>query len=152
METDLQKLKPATPPEELMARLIAAQPTLRAEPRPKTAPAWRSVALRPLLFRWLAPLTAALAIIMGLFIWRSAHSAGKPRIQAGRPTKTDDVEIDRHLIAAYDAVAQLPGGEPVRFHCREWTDNVVLRDPVRGVVIEQRMPRMEIVPVRIETY
>jgi hypothetical protein len=85
------------------------------------------------------------------------HSAGKPRGQTfavfAKPTlKTDDVEIDRRLVAAYDAVAQLPGGEPVRFHCREWADNVVLRDQVRGVVIEQRTPRMEIVPVRIETY
>ena len=134
-----------------MARLIAAQPTLHAVPKSKAAPIG---ALRPLLFRWLTPLTAALAIVIviGLSIWRSANSTSRLRIQAARPAKTDDVEIDRHLIAAYDAVAQLPDGEPVRFHCREWTDNVVLRDPVRGVVIEQRMPRMEIVPVRIETY
>jgi hypothetical protein len=139
-----------------MARLAAAQPAPRGQAPPEAAPAWWIDALRPLLLRWLAPVTAATAMLIGLSIWHSTHSPGKPRIQSAtapvRPAKTDDVEIDRHLVAAYDAVAQLPGGEPVRFHCREWADNVVLRDPVRGVVIEQRMPRMEIVPVRIETY
>lgn len=153
METDLQKLKPARPPEELLARLIAAQPALRAEPKPIAAPI---VALRPLLLRWLAPIAAVLVMTIALSVWHSTHSGAKPRgqsaIASAKAGKTDNVEIDRHLIAAYDAVAQLPGGEPVRFHCREWADNVVLRDPIRGVVIEQRMPRMEIVPVRIETY
>jgi hypothetical protein len=156
VETDLQKLEPARPPEELMARLAAAQPAPRALPLPQTAPLRRIATSHP-LFRWLAPVTAAAAMLIGLSLWHSIHSAGKPRGQTfavfAKPTlKTDDVEIDRRLVAAYDAVAQLPGGEPVRFRCREWTDNMVLRDPVRGVVIEQRTPRMEIVPVRIETY
>jgi len=154
METDLQKLKPAKPPEELMARLAASQPVSRVQSKPTTAPI---VTLRPLLLRWLAPVTAATAMLIGLSVWHSTHSTGKPRgqtfaVSAKPASKPDDVEIDRRLVAAYDAVAQLPDGEPVRFHCREWADNVVLRDPVRGVVIEQQMPRMEIVPMRIETY
>lgn len=137
-----------------MTRLVSVQPTPRAQARSKTR---RIDALRPLLFRWLAPVTGAMAMLIGLSVWHSFHSTGKPRGQTfavfAKPTsKADDVEIDRRLVAAYDAVAQLPDGQPVRFHCREWADNVVLRDPVRGLVIEQRMPRMEIVPVRIETY
>jgi hypothetical protein len=156
MENDLQKLKPARPPEELMARLAAAQPEPRALPLPKIAPLRRIVTGHPLL-RWLAPVTAAAVMLIGLSLWHSIRSTGKPRRQSfavfAKPTsKADDVEIDRRLVAAYDAVAQLPDGQPVRFHCREWADNMVLRDPVRGVVIEQRTPRMEIVPMRIETY
>jgi hypothetical protein len=56
------------------------------------------------------------------------------------------------LVAAFDAVARLPDGQPVRFRCREWSDGVVLRDSARGIVIEQRMPRLEVVPVSFETY
>jgi DNA-directed RNA polymerase specialized sigma24 family protein len=66
--------------------------------------------------------------------------------------EADDVEIDRRLITAFEAVATLPTGEPVRFRCSEWSDEVVLRDRARGVVIEQRTPRFEVVPVRFETY
>jgi hypothetical protein len=68
------------------------------------------------------------------------------------PLKADSVQIDEQLVGAFDAVGRLPSGEPVRFHCREWMDNVVLRDKTRGVVIEQRTPRVEVVPVRFETY
>ena len=56
------------------------------------------------------------------------------------------------MVASFDAVARLPGGEPVRFRCREWADDVVVRDPARGIVIERRTPRLEVVPVSIETY
>jgi hypothetical protein len=49
-------------------------------------------------------------------------------------------------------VAHLPNGEPVRFLCREWRDEVILRDPARGIVIERQTPRLEVVPVRFETY
>ena len=56
------------------------------------------------------------------------------------------------MVALFDAVAQLPNGQPVRFRCREWADEVVLRDPARGIVIERRTPRLEVVPIRFETY
>jgi len=66
--------------------------------------------------------------------------------------KADDVEIDQRLVSSFDAVAQLPSGLPVRFRCREWADEVVLRDTARGIVIEQRAPRLEVVPVSFEMY
>jgi hypothetical protein len=49
-------------------------------------------------------------------------------------------------------VAQLPNGEPVRFRCREWRDDVVVRDPGRGLVIERSTPRLEVVPISVETF
>jgi len=66
--------------------------------------------------------------------------------------KADRVEVDQELLATFDAVTQLPGGEPIRFRCREWKDQVTLHDSARGVVIERREPRLEIIPVRFETY
>jgi hypothetical protein len=62
------------------------------------------------------------------------------------------VQIDQALVWSFDAVARLPSGEPIRFRCREWMDQVVLSDRDRGVVFEQRAPRVEVVPVRFETY
>jgi hypothetical protein len=70
-----------------------------------------------------------------------------------KPTlKADRVEIDRQLVGAFDAVARLPSGEPIRFRCRQWMDQVVFRDSSRGVVVEKRSPRLEVVPVGFETY
>jgi len=56
------------------------------------------------------------------------------------------------LVATFDAVGQLPDGEPIRLRCRQWRDEVILRDSARGVVIERQSPRLEVVPVKFETY
>ena len=66
--------------------------------------------------------------------------------------KADTVEIAREWVGSFDAVARMPGGEPVRFRCREWTDAVVWRDSAHGIVVEQRTPRLEVVPVSFDTY
>jgi hypothetical protein len=66
--------------------------------------------------------------------------------------KADNLEIDRQLIADFDAVGQLPNGDPVRFRCQQWLDKVWLRDSVAGLVIERTVPRLEIIPVHMETY
>jgi hypothetical protein len=66
--------------------------------------------------------------------------------------KADDVQIDEQLVSTFDAVAPLPSGEPVRFRCRQWLDEVVLRDSKRGVEVTRRVPRVEVVPVSFETY
>lgn len=151
-EQELRSLKPARPPTEFVDRLRELEPA----PAPSQT-AYRAQAQWHWghLFRWLAPATAVLAAV-GLVWFKYSH----PRIQHGRslavtvppPLKADSVQIDEQLVGAFDAVGRLPSGEPVRFHCREWMDNVVLRDKTRGVVIEQRTPRVEVVPVRFETY
>jgi len=85
---------------------------------------------------------------VGLVVWRVSLPAAK----AAPALKADNVQIDQELLSAFDTVARLPSGEPVRFRCRTWMDQVVLTDKQRGVVIEQRTPRIEVVPVRFETY
>jgi hypothetical protein len=62
------------------------------------------------------------------------------------------MDIDRQLVSAFDAIAELPGGEPVRFHCRQWSDKMVFHDLDRGITVERSTPRLEIIPVRFETY
>jgi hypothetical protein len=154
-EAELRRLKPAEPPEEFMARLAAARPMPRAQSSVRSRAAWQPGVWRVPL-RWLAPAMAA-AVVAVLLVWQpskpEAGRPGPPVIAPAKPAlKADDVEIDRHLVAGFDAVARLPGGEPVRFRCREWMDSVVLRDSARGVEVEQHTPRLEVVPVGFETY
>ena len=66
--------------------------------------------------------------------------------------KADDVKIDQRLVSSFDAVARLPGGEPVRFRLENWMDQVVLSDKSRGLVVEDRKPRLEVVAMGYETY
>jgi hypothetical protein len=154
-EAELRRLKPAMPPEDFMARLAEAQPL----PCTERLLAQRQVQadVRRLLLRWLAPIAAAAAVVTALLVWRLPSSGDKPSSRRAAASvdsalKADDVEIDRQLVTAFDAVARLPDGAPVRFRCFEWADEVVLRDSVRGVVVEQRTPRLEVVPVSFETY
>jgi hypothetical protein len=147
-EAELHRLVPAPLPPVLRARLAASVP----RPSP--------LALRPswsLLFRWLAPAAVAAALVAALLVcWPQTRDGGpqaKPVTASPKAApKADEIEIDRQLVALFDAVAQLPGGQPVRFRCREWADEVVFRDPARGLVIEHRTPRLEVVPVSFEIY
>jgi hypothetical protein len=155
-EAELHRLKPAEPPEEFMARLAESQPMPRVQPSVRSWPARQPDVWRVLL-RWLAPAMAGAAVVAALLVWQvnkpEGRSASQAVIASAKPAlKANDVEIDRQLVAAFDAVARMPGGEPVRFRCREWMDNVVLRDSAQGVEVEQRTPRLEVVPVGFETY
>jgi hypothetical protein len=154
-ETELRRLPPAKLPEEFAERLADARPDV-AQWRP--APCARSpqLARRLRWLRWLAPATAAAAGLVALVLWLNAPDrtiSNHPARAAAPPAlRADDVEIDRQLIGAFEAVATLPDGEPVRIRCREWLDEVILRDTARGVAIEQRTPRFEIIPVCFETF
>lgn len=170
LEAQLRSVSPARPPAAFLQRLKSETAALVAERRAQSAlaaqpaqpertaaretvrasePAARSSWL-PLLLRWLVPATAVL--VVGAIIWRANLPAGRGPETASTPVKADNVQIDQQLVSTFDAVAQLPSGEPVRFRCREWMDEVVLRDSRRGVEVARRVPRVEVVPVRFETY
>jgi hypothetical protein len=170
LEDHLRSVSPAVPPANFLQRLKAEVPTRVAERRAQTAftsppakpqrtaapelvstskPApWSS--WPPLLMRWLVP--AAAVMVVGVLIWRANLPAGRGLETARTPLRADDVRIDQQLVSTFDAVAPLPSGEPVRFRCREWVDEVVLRDSRRGVEVTRRVPRVQVVPVRFETY
>ena len=155
LEAELRKLSPARPPAAFMAKLARARPVpVPVLPQPSTLSP--QLPILPLL-RWLGLTAAGAAVAAALLVWwpskpepRPPSSA--PKVAAEPALKADDVEIDQQLVAAFDAVARLPGGQPIRFRCREWADEVVLTDTTRGIVIEQRTPRLEVVPVSFETY
>jgi hypothetical protein len=156
IEAELHRLNPVRPPEAFMARLAAARPAPRAQREGRSQP-WAQFDSWRWLLRWLAPVTAAVAVVAALLVWRWPGADRTPaalpkEVAAKSALRANAVEFDRELVASFDAVARLPSGEPVRFRCREWTDGVVLRDAARGVVIERRTPRLEVVPVSFETY
>jgi len=150
-EAELRELKPARPPEQFMTRLSEALPRRSSA---SSVLGGRS----PLPLRWwrlsvLAPATALASLLVVLAIW-PGNKPSKP-MPANTPAavvSADDVEIDSQLVSTFDAVAHLPSGEPVRLRCSEWQDDFVLRDSKRGVLIEHRIPRVEVVAVESEVY
>jgi len=107
------------------------------------------------LWRWLVP-AAALAVTLGA-VWQVSLTPGTGRrgaVQAASSPnlKADDVQIDQELVSTFDTVTPLPNGEPVRLRCREWMDHMVFQDSARGVTIERRTPRLEVVSVKFESY
>lgn len=152
-EAKLQRASPARVPAQFLTRLKAANPRLEA----KTLERHHSTVISPNWWKvacWVAPALAA--VVAGLLVvranMRAATNVVKSPVAASFTPKADDVELNQELISTFDVVAKLPGGEPVRFHCRKWNDQVVVTDTNRGVEIVQNSPRLEVVPVRFETY
>ena len=144
-EKELCRRRPAALPERFKTRLFAARPfdQVTAARQTKT-PAMREWAWFSFL-RWAVPATAL--IVAGFLAWRFAVPHGTNPV-----LKPDDVQITEQLVSSFDAVAKLPTGEPVRFRYQKWVDDVVMKDRKRGVVIEQRSPRVEVIPVGFDTY
>jgi len=154
-EAELRHILPAPVPEDFMARLQAAkpvtEPSQRIRPRPLA-----DQAFWPGLLRWLAPglALAALALLIWHVKFGSLDSAdNKSALHAmAYGMKADGVQVDQELVSSFDVVAKLPSGEPVRFRCKKWKDDLLVTDNSRGIEIEQSSPRVEVVPVRVETY
>jgi hypothetical protein len=152
-EAELRRTPLARVPIPFMARLLVAKPASEPSQRPRLhstpgwTPWWR-------LGRWLAPALAAVAV--ALYIGRGKFgSEGSPKnkpLVAATGLKADDVQVDHELVSSFDVVATLPSGEPVRFHCRQWKEQLVVTDKSSGVEIQQNSPRIEVMPVRFETY
>ena len=156
-EAELRRSRPAGLPEAMRCRLMAAgQPkkARRVAPWPASA-AWRWRRVLGLL----VPATGA--ALLALMVWhgplrpaaRQNPLPGSQRQAAASPAvRPDDIEIAQKLVSSFDALARLPSGEPVRFRCRQWLDQVTLSDKAHGLVLEQRTPRFEVVTVGFETY
>jgi hypothetical protein len=156
-EATLRKTRLVKLPEELRSRLLAAAPPKKA----RSATPWPALAV----LGWLRVLrlavpTAAALIIAAVVVWRTASpskpapvsSKAKSGIVAAAPLKADDVKIDQELVSSFDTLARLPSGEPVRFRCNQWVDEVTFSNKAQGLVLQERTPRFEIVTVGFETY
>jgi len=152
-EAELRGLKPARLPDELESHLNALPPRPSREIESRQRSQGRRLDW-PLRLRWLAPVTVvAVALLVAVSQWNRGRNFALPTTAASAPTlKADQVEIDRQLLGSFDAVANMPDGEPVRFRFQQWLDAVTLRDSVRGVEVVQRTPRLEVVPVSLATY
>jgi hypothetical protein len=158
-EQQLRRTKPAKPPELFAARLLAAE--LQVDQFSKSAlpgtPIPDYLRLLRQLLQWFIPATAVALVAVGLWRGRlpttnriAGSEASDP---SGPPALTaNDVKIDQQLVSSFDAVAKLPSGEPVRFRCENWMDQVVLSDKSRGLIVENRQPRFEVVALGFDTY
>lgn len=152
-EYELARLKASRVPPELMQRLLNARPVVKPIQVQEVSLAGMLVDLFN-KFRW-GFAGAALTVLL-LFVAISQRG-GSVKTVASTPLaatgiKADALEINHTLVSSYDAVAELPDGQPVRFHCRKWNDGVLMRDAARNLIISQSVPRVEVVPVRFETY
>lgn len=162
-EQELQALKPGRPPKEFANRLsLAVTNGIRAlNPEAEKISEVRRTHFSQLAaqvrfhLRWLAP--ATVVVLASIAVLRSdllgpRHTMPGTAAVLTPALKADDVRIDSTLVSSFDAVASLPDGEPVRFRCEEWMDEVQLKDTSRGLVYNQRVPRVTVVPVCFETY
>lgn len=157
LESELKHLRPRRLPlgfqERLLERSPEASPATPARPD-RTLAFWRS--WRRLVF----PLSAGALAAVLLLVWPVRPPV--PPLKTGdvqnvepafpTPASTDQVEFDSQLLASFDAVAELPGGIPVRFECRQYEDRVIFHHANADLTVERSVPRLEIVPVRFETY
>jgi len=155
-EKELQTLRPAKPSPQLLEQIRVQ---LRAESKPASDPVrLATFQLRwHLAWRWLVPASALAAIVAFVLFAQSAarrpETLPQPRTASKQPTlKADKVEIERQLVADFETITETPGGQPMRFRCEQWLDRIRLRDSAAGLTIERTTPRVEIVPVRFETY
>jgi anti-sigma-K factor RskA len=149
-EASLRQISPAAPPPELLARLRAAR-TAHPPTPVASAPATSVWPQLRLLWRALTVGAPAAALLLLLWLaWVPAPSTENPPL-AAKPA-ADAVQVGHSLVASFDTIAQLPGGAPVRLRCREWQDDIVIHDHVHGVEVTQTTPRVEVIPIRFETY
>lgn len=164
-ETELKKLRPAKAPGELITRLMegrqhAPVPTpTRKDGRAHPGLLWKRVL-------WvLAPAGTALVFLVVLLnsdrsSTRAERTSTAPKSpvqvtsapEAAREEAEDALEIDRYLVASFETVAESPERGPVRLRVDQWLDTVVFKDADTGIAIERHIPRVQVVPVRLESY
>lgn len=159
-EAGLRRIKPRELPEEFHARLRGLDLSVSALATEVRSTAPPSPPVTELLLRWLLP--AAAVILVTVAIWHGNRTLGPETVfgddlqgvtvSETLPLRPDNIEIGKELVASFDAVATLPGGEPVRFRCQTWVDQVVVNDKSRGLFVENRTPRVVVVPVGFESY
>ncbi len=159
-ETELRQIRPRELPEEFQARLGNLEVSVAAPASAGRSPAPASPPVFALLLRWLLPATA-LVLTFAAIRYGDRPGVLQPSTGEGpqvatafetEPLKPDSIEIGKELVSSFDAVATLPGGEPVRFRCQTWMDQVVVNDKSRGLFVENRSPRVVVVPVGFESY
>jgi hypothetical protein len=151
LEAELRQIPPAEVPLELMEKLrvvtIGEHPVNRRQAG--SAFRWLDIFTG---WRFMATATAAAIVLIAWGVSLPNAVPNKTNQPQSSGMDVTAVQAGHSLVASFDMVAQLPGGEPVRFRCREWQDDVVIHDKVHGMMISKSTPRIEVIPVRFETY
>lgn len=155
-ENELRNLRPAKPRPAPLLRLAqqleeSQRRSIEAATAVPAGSSWRSV------LRWLIPATGAALVIVLVTsgVWHGGLNGDYKEAVAERTPpaiQADQVHIDQELVAAFQTVAESPDGVPIRFELQEWMDRVTFRDTRQGITVERTSPRVEIVPVRYESY
>jgi len=164
LENELASLRPARLAEDFAADLSRKLAGAQPEAKPSRALTIGTSFLAGWL-RWVVIPAAAVGVLFAVLpLYRATSTRAKPtqkpmlaeRASPAASTvsvlKPDAILVSEELVGNFDAVTQLPNGAPVRVRCQEWVDEVQLRDPARGVWVERRKPRVEIVRVGYEVY
>jgi len=143
IEGRLRALRTAEPPEDLLQRLVAAEP-----------PA-------PGKIRWLrifAPLAAAAATValIALPLWRTRHAARRSPVAAAPAVQRDfrvfvpiqrtSTLVDLHNIAVIDSDTS----QPVRFIRATWMDDTTYASDDGHSTLHRREPRTAILSVPLK--
>jgi hypothetical protein len=145
LERSLRLLKPASLPPALRKRLENAVQSAHAPTADSQVSELRG------WLRWLFPLGATVAAAALLLL--TVASAPRPAALPPAELLADEVVIGQTLVAAFETVTRLSDTAPlVRLRWEQWVDDLVLRDSLRGIAIEERRPRLEVFPVGFEIY
>jgi anti-sigma-K factor RskA len=157
-EAELRELKPSRAPSEFIEKLEERLCPSTTQLPPRANPPSPKVIHIPNIWRWLVPASALAAAVVAILLLRAPTQSARPQqtqtsVAPATPAlEADNVEMAQQLVASFDAVGHLASGEPVRFRCREWIDEINLKDSQQGVAVQQRTPRLEIVSINFETY
>ena len=163
IESELRKLRPARSPEtfvnnlEQTLRQGSAESSAGEVGRIRNARATEAVVVNGSWRNWWKWLAAALGVaaIIVVVLVQSPRPDKAPFAMAensARPV-VDEVEVEQWLAAAFEGVAELPGGgPPIRFRCYRWEEDLVLRNTVGGIEVAQQGLRLELIPVGFDVY
>ena len=154
-ETELRRLRPASAPDAFVTRLqevsggdTACDKTATPVRTPvSVVPIWRN------WLKWLAPVAGAALLLVWVLVQRPDQEPAPVELAENSPPPIiEEVELDKQLVAAFEGVAETPGGMPLRFRCYGWQEALTLRNASGDIEVEQRAPRLEIVPVGFDVY
>jgi hypothetical protein len=153
-EQELSKLTPASPPSSL-ARRLSIEPRRPVAQRAQKRVSGETTSSVPAWLAWvrlLAP--AGVVVVLAVFLWIQIDDDIEvtPPATTANSWMPEEIEVDRHLMVAFEGIARLPDGMPFRFRYYGWDEELVARDASGTVELRQRQPRAEIVPVTMAVY
>lgn len=155
LEAELRRMRPARAPGPFVNRLQCAvrNSSFQTAPAQARDADRASDSIWQACLRLLLPVGSAAIILAVLLLTRKTSEPSASDVASSAAAQAiDEVELDQQLVAAFEGVAQLPGGPPLRFRCYSWQEELTFRDANGALEVEQRQPRLDVVPVGFDVY